>query len=94
MLSFQLYSGIEELPNVFTPNGDGFNDVFETGRGHCPPYKLIIYNRWGAKVFETEKNEEYWNGKTRNGLDAAEGTYYYVLQTGAKSFSGTVTLLR
>jgi gliding motility-associated-like protein len=51
------------VPNAFTPNSDGRNDVF-TIQVHCPTedYLLRIYNRWGEKVFETPNPSEFWDG--------------------------------
>lgn len=69
-----------DIPNVFTPNGDGTNNYF-TIKSNIPPenYKIIIINRWGNKVFETENINNSWDGKTKN-RDCSLGVYYYVIQ--------------
>lgn len=86
--------------NVFTPNDDGKNDVFDIDIEGETEYDLIIYNRWGTKVFESTDSKRDWNGKNQNdGGDCAEGTYYYLfkyaLRNGEKGdVNGTITLLR
>ncbi|MFW6019802.1 MAG: gliding motility-associated C-terminal domain-containing protein [Bacteroidales bacterium] len=91
-----------KIPNVFTPNGDGYNDRFIPETQNIIDFEMIIYNRWGKKVFMTQDMQNGWDGKI-NGQPAAEGTYFYVihyrLYGGSKhgrkkSISGEVTLLR
>lgn len=71
---------VYELPNVFTPDGDGINDTF-----HPFPYKFVqdidikIFNRWGNLVFETSDPDVGWDGTNRlTKLDCSDGVYYYV----------------
>jgi gliding motility-associated-like protein len=81
-----------EVPNVFTPNGDGLNDTFVIGNLELyPNSKMIIYNRWGRKVFESDNYLNDWGG---DGL--SEGVYYFVLDVPAKPDKkhGTVTILK
>ncbi|NJB84768.1 gliding motility-associated-like protein [Lewinella marina] len=70
---------IYELPNAFTPNGDGQNDLFEP-RGLCfvERVEFKIFNRWGQLVFETEDPAIRWDGTNLNGDALPSGTYYYV----------------
>ncbi|CAG5009413.1 hypothetical protein DYBT9275_04491 [Dyadobacter sp. CECT 9275] len=67
------------LPNVFTPNGDGKNDVFQPLE--CPAFvqalEFKVFNRWGAQVFDTKDVNVNWNGKTNAGKELAAGQYYY-----------------
>jgi gliding motility-associated-like protein len=64
-----------QLQNVFTPNGDGINDVFMPfDLQGVEYYDFIIYDRWGSRVFEG--HNQLWDGKI-NGKNAAEGVYYY-----------------
>jgi len=81
------------IPNIFTPNGDQINDFFEINYKGSEAYNLVIFNRWGKKIFESNDKDSQWNGKINNN-DAADGVYYYVLTISKKSYSGTVTLLR
>ncbi|MBS1523124.1 MAG: gliding motility-associated C-terminal domain-containing protein [Bacteroidetes bacterium] len=83
------------IPNVFTPNGDGFNDTFTIqDLNKYPENDIVIFNRWGNSVFQ-EKN--YHNEWTGNGL--SEGTYFYVLKVKStadiwEDYHGYITLLR
>ena len=84
------------IPNVFTPNGDGKNDYFEiTGvDNRCiTGNKLMIFNRWGLKVFEAEGSQLRWDG-TDNENALTEGVYFYVLEGEGFKKSGSVTLLK
>ena len=81
------------IPNIITPNGDGYNDkFFIDGLKYYPNSELAIFNRWGKKVFETSNYQNDWDGDNRS-----DGVYYYVLriQDGEESeFSGTITIMR
>ncbi len=86
-----------EIPNVFTPNGDGFNDLFAFKNHELWELETCIRNRWGQVVFEG-KNDHWWDG-TIQGQPAAEGVYFYVVTARNhfgqhKEFHGVVTLLR
>jgi gliding motility-associated-like protein len=82
------------VPNCFTPNGDGINDVFEIiGISECSTYSFIIFNRWGQKVFETTDTLNSWNGAL-NSKNVSEGVYLYILTVNGQKSSGTVSLLR
>ena len=88
-----------ELPNVFTPNGDGNNDSFTSFTpGAYDEFIVLIYNRWGREVFESSDPNFIWDGKTKGGAEAKAGTYFYVVQTTLSGVTekktGTVTLLR
>ena len=84
------------IPNVFTPNGDGKNDYFEIIGVDNPCInlnKLMIFNRWGLKVFEATGSNLKWDG-TYNENALAGGVYFYVLEGEEFTRSGSVTLLR
>ena len=69
------------LPNAFTPNGDGTNDVY-MGRGildFTESFQMAIYNRWGERVFETQNPNEAWNGRKFNSLEACPAGVYVVV---------------
>lgn len=93
-----------EVPNVFTPNGDQVNDLFQPFTYAMVEAKMKVFNRWGRPVFKYEGGIPItdtwgWDGNISGGAKAAEGTYYYVLDlkgTNGGNFSqqGTVTLLR
>jgi gliding motility-associated-like protein len=85
------------LPNVFTPNNDGINDVFTLGDIVSKAYDLTIYDRNGAKVYNTTEPASGWDG-TFNGNPCAEGVYYYAVRywfcTELREKSGFVHLAR
>ncbi len=87
-----------EIPNVFTPNGDGKNDRFFVQSDYeLPGFELWIVNRWGQKVFSTNDRQAKWDGTTPAGKEASAGTYYYRVVYGIKDkqkVTGTVTLIR
>lgn len=68
-----------ELPNAFTPNNDGQNDVFEAiNNRFVQRIDLKIYNRWGNLVFETEMPDFKWDGTNMaNNKELADGVYFY-----------------
>jgi gliding motility-associated-like protein len=90
-----------EIYNVFTPNtSPGVNDFFDIKIKGETAYDLVIYNRWGTKVFESTNSSYDWNGTNMNdGSECPEGTYFYVfkyelLNGEKKTVNGTVTLIR
>lgn len=66
-------------PNSFTPNNDGEHDLFVINYGEITLTSLQVFDRWGAKIFETESPTTYWNGNTRNGNPCNLGVYYYTI---------------
>ena len=66
-----------EVPNVFTPNFDGLNDVFTVKAEEINTYTLTIFNRGGAIVFESNSIENQWDGTEANGDICPEGLYFY-----------------
>lgn len=90
-----------EIPNLFTPNGDGVNDVFFLKAANLTEINIRIYDRWGNLVYytKTENGNIAWDGKNYSGKDVAEGVYYYTLKASGKdgnSFEkkGNVTVAR
>ncbi len=67
------------VPNVFTPNGDGSNDVFHVTAGGLKTYDITIFNRWGEKIFETNSPNTDWDGNSQAGVAESDGIYYYLL---------------
>jgi len=87
-----------KLYDAITPNGDGFNDVWNVLDIASYPNAVVqVFNRWGALVHETLGGVGYiaWDG-TRNGKELPIGTYYYVidLNTGDEPQSGPITIIR
>ena len=74
------------MPDAFTPDGDGINDIFKPVMSFFPEeYTMIIYDRNGIRIFQTNDPEVGWDG-TINGSKAAEGVYLYYVEY--KSFNG------
>lgn len=77
-----------EVPNVFTPNGDGNNDVFTFKAINMGQITLTIFDRWGLKMFEsTETGNVKWDGKNKGGATVTDGTYFYIIK--ATGLDGT-----
>jgi gliding motility-associated-like protein len=76
-----LYLECESLimPNVFTPNGDGTNDIFYIGGNYLKKEKLWIYDRWGTEIYNSEDVDRGWDGTNMNSdKKCAAGTYFYM----------------
>jgi gliding motility-associated-like protein len=63
------------FPNVFTPNGDGVNDIFRILSDGVVALELKIYDRWGVLIFSAIDNDGVWDGINNSGIPAAEGVY-------------------
>lgn len=70
----------EKIPNIFTPNGDGINDLFDYTLNRYSTFELHIFNRWGNSVFQSNNQDIKWDA-TVNGNKVPAGTYYYILTT-------------
>ncbi|MBI3502385.1 MAG: gliding motility-associated C-terminal domain-containing protein [Bacteroidetes bacterium] len=89
------------VPNVFSPDGDGTNDVWYIPNSGVKNFHVVIYDRWGAKVWETTADEIRWDGRSLAGQLLSNGTYYYALDfvfiraagEETKNLTGYVTLL-
>lgn len=68
------------LPNVFSPNGDGINDVFQFRVPPSQGFVLNVYDRWGNLVHTSLDPNHKWDGTTAGGQPVAEGVYYYAIQ--------------
>lgn len=91
---------VVEIPNVFTPNNDGRNEFFGVKSNYpLDVFHLIIYDRWGLKVFESTNYQEFWNGNyLQNGAACTDGTYFFIVNFNvlneSKKEHGFLTLLR
>jgi len=87
---------IVTIPNTFTPNGDGINDLWDiTALQAYPGCNISIYNRYGSLIYNSINYPRPWDG-TYNGKKLPIGTYYYIinLNNGKKPLAGFVTILR
>lgn len=86
---------VYELPNAFTPNGDGINDVFVPMRitpDLITNVKMHIFNRWGRTVFDTDDIFINWDGRVGgSGQPCSPGTYFYVCDVEMITPEGPVT---
>jgi len=72
-----------DVPDTFSPNGDGINDYFWIpGADELPNDHLYIYNRWGGLVYESDNYDNTWDGKSTSNMlggdNLQEGTYFYI----------------
>ncbi|MGE0562866.1 MAG: gliding motility-associated C-terminal domain-containing protein, partial [Flavobacteriales bacterium] len=74
------------IPNVFTPNHDGSNDVFTVEGTNLESVEGEIFNRWGQQLFSWNRVKGYWNGRTLAGEECPDGTYFYIIK--AKGLDG------
>ncbi|MBS1651354.1 MAG: gliding motility-associated C-terminal domain-containing protein [Bacteroidetes bacterium] len=92
--------GQNNIPNIFTPNNDGANDNFFIKGQSISTSSMLIFNRWGTQIFQTNNALIGWNGinQTNNSV-ADDGVYFYIIQlnlnnTKTYTFKGNVTLLK
>lgn len=79
------------IPNIFSPNNDGVNDVFFIqGTQGFPQSRFEVYNRWGTLVYENDNYQSNWRGD-----DLSEGTYFYIYyRSDGERFAGNFELVR
>lgn len=86
------------VPQIFSPNGDGSNDILYVRGRKIKELKFIVYNRWGEKVFETTDKNIGWDG-THRGKDAQSSVYVYYVDAEIEDYGrleqkGNITLVR
>lgn len=87
------------FPNAFTPDGDHVNDTFGPVHSSVYEFHMVIFDRWGHVVFETDDINKPWDGKVNGGADAVTGVYVYKYRAKGHYFEaeekyGHVTLVR
>ncbi|HAE14901.1 MAG: gliding motility-associated C-terminal domain-containing protein [Chitinophagales bacterium] len=91
-----------DIPDSFSPNNDGFNEIFEiNGLVQYPGFELSIFNRWGQLVYRTTEPDFKWHGEisidgANSSDEVVQGTYYYFLQlnNGFEPLTGSIVLRR
>jgi len=68
------------VPNVFTPNHDGSNDLFQVRSAGITSFNARIFDRWGVAMAELTRADQGWDGTTVAGVPASNGTYYYIIK--------------
>lgn len=76
-ISLSISESSLQMPNAFSPNGDGINDIYRAKPGYksIVEFKAVIFNRWGQKLYEWDDPTGGWDGKYK-GKDVAQGTYF------------------
>jgi gliding motility-associated-like protein len=86
------------VPNAFTPNGDGINDIVRVEGKGFNEFQFMIFNRWGEKVFESRDQNIGWDGIYKGQLQEMEAYAYTVkvrfLDNTRKTLTGNITLLK
>lgn len=90
-------SAILYIPNAFTPNGDGINETFTPKGDGIQTFKMLIYNRWGELLYETDDLQKGWDG-TYQGVLSQQDVYIYKVSARGLAYGlveqeGTVTLI-
>lgn len=90
-----------EIPNTFTPNGDGINDTWEIlGIEDYPDCDVQVFSRWGQLIFQTTgySKDKRWDGTSKSGKELSAGVYYYVInlrdEQYDKPLKGTVSIIK
>jgi len=85
------------IPNTFTPNGDELNDTFSAIGEGLSSYSMLIFNKWGQLLYETDDLDSPWDGTYEGKVVKSDSYVYKIFATGTKqgvvSKSGTVTVL-
>jgi gliding motility-associated-like protein len=86
------------ISRQFTPNGDGYNDLFYISNiSYYPNFELEVYNKWGQRVHHQKKSFTPWDGKWA-GANVPDGTYYFIFFFDAgdknKLLKGDISVLR
>jgi gliding motility-associated-like protein len=88
------------MPNVFTPNQDGYNDTFKPDAENLATLEVSIFDRWGKLIGEFNTIDGFWDGKNMHSKkEASDGVYYYILSATGRdkvvyNLQGTVTLIK
>ncbi len=68
------------IPNVFSPNGDGTNDYFEVDTDGVTEYEFTVFTRSGTRIYHSLSTRIFWDGNSLDGKELKEGIYYYVIK--------------
>lgn len=99
---FKQYEGyinvtdVPTLPNIITPNGDGYNDKWEIDLEVFNNSTVTIFDRWGEIVYESDNYQNTWDGTFKDtGRRVADGTYFYVLKRniGGDVYKGAINII-
>lgn len=92
---------IEPIQNIFTPNGDGRNEVWTIEDKDDPcllNFNSIVYDRWGKEVFKTDRSDFEWDGSYPSGEGASDGMYFHTIEyfykDQTRNFTGNISIAR
>lgn len=86
-----------EIPNAFSPNGDGINDVWNIiGKDSYPDIEVTVYNRWGQAVWKSSRGYPVpWDGRSKGKAMPVDSYHYFIeLHNGTRPIIGNVTVVR
>ncbi len=80
-LTLSIAESVLQMPNAFSPNGDGINDIYKAKEGYqsLTEFHAYIFNRWGQKLFEWSDPAEGWDG-TYKGKPVKDGAYFCLVK--------------
>lgn len=80
-ITIQISESKLEMPNAFSPNGDGINDIYRAKNSYqsIVEFDAYIFNRWGQKIYEWHDPAGGWDGKF-NGKDVKQGVYFVLVK--------------
>lgn len=81
LITIQISESKLEMPNAFSPNGDGINDIYRAKNNYqsIVEFDAYIFNRWGQKIYEWHDPAGGWDGKF-NGKDVKQGVYFVLVK--------------
>lgn len=89
------------IPNIFSPNGDGVNDLFFVKGTNLGEIRMTVFDRWGHVVYDlvSKTGNVSWDGNNQQDAEAAAGVYFYTIKSSGKdgvgyNKKGTITLVR
>jgi gliding motility-associated-like protein len=94
---FRCREGFLDIPNAFSPNGDGINDVWNIiGKDSYPDIEVTVYNRWGQVVWKSARGYPVpWDGRSNGKTMPVDSYHYYIeLHNGTRAIIGNVTVVR
>ena len=86
MVTFSSFSqnagetNVVDIPNIFTPNGDGINDIFRINAAGYEEMTVTIYNRQGEQVYRFYGLNGSWDGYTHAGVKVSPGVYFVIVE--------------
>ena len=82
------------IPNIFTPNGDGYYDTWNIQYTGKQTFEVSVFDRWGVNLFNATSPEKSWKGLDSKDKPVSEGVYFYAIKVGDKVYNGNITLMR